>query len=349
MKIAYGVCGEGNGHATRALPVIQFLRKNHELRVIAGGKAKAYLSKPVNNLVSSISFRIVYKNNGVDLFATLLYNILRLPLHIYSFFKVLFFLKKWRPDIVISDFDYITNWVAHVLAIPLISFDNEMIMTRSETEMPSGAENLFFKAKLAIHLTTPHAHKYLVTSFWNPENVSLNTTIVEPILREAVLSAKSISGNHILVYQTSNSNTQLKQDLANLPFSFIIYALDGKGWSKNCVWKKFSAKKFISDLASCQGVITNGGFTLITEALHLGKPVLSIPVQGQFEQILNAYYIQNLGYGLTSNMLTPELMFSFVKHLPEFRKNIAKYNAKKKQSWKKSLNQIIKEVAMHNN
>ncbi|MDO8661091.1 MAG: glycosyltransferase family protein, partial [Candidatus Woesearchaeota archaeon] len=154
------------------------------------------------------------------------------------------------------------------------------------------------------------------------------------------------SGKHILVYQTSNSNTQLKQDLANLPFNFIVYALDEQGWSKNCVWKKFSAAEdFIADLASCQGVITNGGFTLITEALHLGKPILSVPVKGQFEQILNAYYVQKLGYGLTSNVLTPELMNEFAKRLPEFKKNISKYNSEKKQNWKKTLISLIKEIS----
>ena len=38
-------------------------------------------------------------------------------------------------------------------------------------------------------------------------------------------------------------------------------------------------------------VITSAGFTLLGEAVYLHKPVLAIPVEGQFEQILNAHYV----------------------------------------------------------
>jgi uncharacterized protein (TIGR00661 family) len=46
-------------------------------------------------------------------------------------------------------------------------------------------------------------------------------------------------------------------------------------------------------------VIANSGFSLICEALYLGKPYLAIPVRHQFEQVLNAYYVDKMGYGTT--------------------------------------------------
>ena len=35
----------------------------------------------------------------------------------------------------------------------------------------------------------------------------------------------------------------------------------------------------------------------MSEAVYLRKPMLSVPVERQFEQVLNALYLQQLGYG----------------------------------------------------
>ena len=54
---------------------------------------------------------------------------------------------------------------------------------------------------------------------------------------------------------------------------------------------------FIEDLRTARGVIAGGGFTLMGEAVYLRKPMLAVPVAEQFEQILNARYLERLGYG----------------------------------------------------
>jgi hypothetical protein len=41
----------------------------------------------------------------------------------------------------------------------------------------------------------------------------------------------------------------------------------------------------------------NAGFSLISEALHLGRKVLAKPVSGQVEQKANALALQRLGLG----------------------------------------------------
>jgi len=45
---------------------------------------------------------------------------------------------------------------------------------------------------------------------------------------------------------------------------------------------------------SCSGIISNTGFALISEALVLGKKILTKPVSGQFEQIYNAQCLHTL-------------------------------------------------------
>ena len=46
VKILYGVCGEGLGHASRSRILIHYLQQqNHEVCIIAGGKVYTILSK----------------------------------------------------------------------------------------------------------------------------------------------------------------------------------------------------------------------------------------------------------------------------------------------------------------
>ena len=63
------------------------------------------------------------------------------------------------------------------------------------------------------------------------------------------------------------------------------------------VYRPFSESGFLDDLRTARGVIAGGGFSLLSECVYLHKPALSIPVAGQFEQTLNARYLERLGYG----------------------------------------------------
>ena len=66
---------------------------------------------------------------------------------------------------------------------------------------------------------------------------------------------------------------------------------------KNLTYKLFNENEFYNDLASAKAVICNGGFTFISEAISLKKPIYSVPAIGNFEQTLNGFYVQKLGYG----------------------------------------------------
>jgi UDP:flavonoid glycosyltransferase YjiC (YdhE family) len=82
---------------------------------------------------------------------------------------------------------------------------------------------------------------------------------------------------------------------------------------------------FLSDLAGCKAIIANAGFSLVSEALHLGKPYLAVPVKNQFEQIFNAYYLDQTGYGAWWKELNKERVESFLFNLPQYAETLASY------------------------
>jgi len=71
-------------------------------------------------------------------------------------------------------------------------------------------------------------------------------------------------------------------------------------------------------------VVCGGSHTLISEALHYGKPVISFPIKNAFEQYLNALYLERLGYGryFTGLRPRPEIIPDFEARLEDFRANI---------------------------
>ena len=90
-------------------------------------------------------------------------------------------------------------------------------------------------------------------------------------------------------------------------------------------FKPFSEKGFIDDLRTAAGVVASAGFTLMGEAVYLGRPMLALPVRAQFEQILNARYLEKLGFGKSAKKLETEVVQSFVNGLAACEEKLASY------------------------
>jgi UDP:flavonoid glycosyltransferase YjiC (YdhE family) len=69
--------------------------------------------------------------------------------------------------------------------------------------------------------------------------------------------------------------------------------------------------------------MATAGFTLITESLHLRKPYLALPMSGQFEQVINAIFLEKLGCGINLQQVTPQSIGDFLYRLPEFEAALA--------------------------
>lgn len=81
----------------------------------------------------------------------------------------------------------------------------------------------------------------------------------------------------------------------------------------NCILKPFSEDQFMLDLASARAIISGGSFTVLTESLALRKPILSLPIKGQFEQEMNAFYLEKAGYGKNCKSITKKVIEDFFK------------------------------------
>ena len=195
------------------------------------------------------------------------------------------------------------------------------------------------KAKGVIKLYVVRPKIHILTSFFYPKIKSRkNAVIYPPVIREDILKLEPTNDDHIIVYQTSKESRELISHLKTITDEkFIVYGFNVDKTDKNITYKKFNEDEFYDDLASAKAVICNGGFTFISEAIYLKKPIYSVPAVGNFEQTLNGYYVYRLGYGEYHEDITANKVKNFLK-------NHDKYQRKLETVKKTNNDGIVKEL-----
>lgn len=335
MRILYGVVGEGMGHATRSKVVCEHLVKSgHDVKIVVSGRAHGFLSKTFHDVVEIRGLTIKYVDNRMDRDGTLARNVVAAPGMLASnvgayFSKV----ASFKPDAVISDFDSFAYFFAKRHGLPVLSIDNQQIISRCKLGKfaKQGIKVDYQMTKAFVRAKLPACDHYVITTFFYPQvrpKYEKETTLVPPILRQAVLDARkrAHAGEHVLVYQTSTSDRGLIAELNRVEDQrFTVYGLRKNARHGNCTLKEFSEDGFVDDLASARAVVCNGGLSLIGEAVYLGKPIFSVPVRNQYEQVLNARYLEELGWGLAAEQIEADVLRLFLEEVPKYATRVARH------------------------
>ena len=336
MRILYGVVGEGMGHAMRSRVILEELTRRHQVQVVVSGRAYDYLKARASErlAVEKIwGYSIVYEDNKVRSFKTLLENVKGAvrgwPQNVRAYFDLA---EKFQPDVVISDFESWSYLFAKRHRLPVISVDNMQIIDRC-LHAPALLKGLGAEMKVTqgiVKAKVARAFHYYITTFFQAPIRKQRTSLHPPILRPEILAARPETGGHLLVYQTSTSSRSLPKLLAGSGLACRVYGLrrDIKADVRdgNILYRPFSEAGFIDDLRTARGVIASAGFTLMGEAVYLRRPMLAVPVKKQFEQVLNARYLEAEGYGLGADTLTASRLGEFIERLPDFERALATYS-----------------------
>lgn len=333
MRILYGVVGEGMGHATRSRVVIEhLLRGGHEVRVVVSGRAHGFLRERLGeysrlSIEEIQGFRLVYRQNRLVKTDSLLSQLRDAPGDLAQNLRVYRKVAEegMQPELVISDFE---SWAALYAVnhfLPVISIDNIQIITRCQHPPEVTGTSSFNKSliRLAVSLRVPGVAHHLITSFFYPPVLKPRTTLVPPILRPEIVAARREPGRHVLVYQTSASNEALIPTLQRLEGEYRVYGMGRVGTEGNVTLRAFSETGFVDDLRTARAVIAGGGFTALSEAVSLGIPVLSVPIEQQYEQELNARYLAHLSYGAWAPALDPDVIGAFLARTDEYAARLA--------------------------
>ena len=342
-NILYGVNGEGSGHSTRAKDCISHLQKQgHTVHVVSFDRGLKNLGGEFE-VTEIYGLRIEYVNNRVRYKKTLAKNLLAVPKAAKSIKDLTRRCEGWQIDLVVTDFEPLSCKVGHKLGLPVIAIDNQHTITNCEVEIPKKYRKDAAAANLVTKLMTPKADAYLMISFFDAPILKKRSFLFTPLLRREIIEAKPTSGEHVLVYVTAPS-PQLIDILKRVRAKFIAYGFGREGEDGNITFKKPSLDGFMRDLLSSKAIVANSGFSLISEALYLGKPYLAVPVASQFEQIFNAYYIGKMGYGAYWEELDKEKVDSFLFNLDVYREKLASYPRQDNSKLLAKLDSLIAEL-----
>jgi uncharacterized protein (TIGR00661 family) len=329
-RILYGIISIGLGHAMRSKAVIDHLiKKKHDVMILTSHNVYDYYKKNYKNVKNIEGLEIVFKKNTILNVQTLVKNLEKISRKTYDkFTEVKDSIEKFDPQIVISDMETFSTYVAHDKKLPLISIDNQHFLEYGKFHVPEQYRLSYLKALMVVRSIVLEAKYHVIMAFDGNRIVEKpNLFLVKPVLRKEILEAKTKSENYVFVYQSTKSYDKLIDILKRINYKFIIYGFDKDAVVGNLIFKKFNdSKNFIKDLTNSKAVITNGGFTLISEAMYLKKPMLIVPIKKHFEQIINALYIKENKLGEFYTDLTE-------KHVVEFLMNLKKYRTDKLKKW----------------
>lgn len=325
MRILYGVQGTGNGHLARARAMVPGLHNagiDFDI-VFSGREREDFFNMEVFGEYRSFSGLTLAINRGrVDPFKTV-FNV-----------KIGEFLRDIRQfdtadyDLVLTDFEPVSAWVARLRKIPCISLSHQSAFAYSVPKV-----NGYIASRLVMKTFAPSGMK--VGLHWHHFDQPVLPPITEPLL------SMPQTKNKILVYMGFEELDDIHEFL--MPFEqyqFFVFARIAEPHREGHIsFNPLSHSEFHRHLQDCAGVISNSGFELASECLVLGKKLLVKPIQGQFEQLSNALALQALGRGTVIQSLDqsilqewlelpphqpiayPDVVGAISEWLPEFRQH----------------------------
>jgi uncharacterized protein (TIGR00661 family) len=303
-RIIYALSGQGRGHASRVMAISSGLRaRGHDVTFCCGGTAHEVLSSLGGDVLEVPAMRHFADGNRVTIVGTIRMNesLIRGAGRIVDLLAAE--LVERDPDLLISDFEAFSPRAAARIGLPVLALNHQQIVTETSYRVPAAHWLSAATASLAVRLIAPRRPRHvLVPSFFFPRvKDPRRATLIPPIIRPAVQTAEPAAGDHVLVYYNGgHCADDFLEQLSRVDAPFVLYHAGGRPSAPNypnLTFKEPCLDEFLEDLVSCRAVVCTAGFTLISEALYLGKPLLVIPTRGQFEQTLNAIFLRDDGLG----------------------------------------------------
>ena len=336
-SVFFALSSEGMGHAIRAAPLINALReRGYRVEVYCGGRVAEFLRKKTGEVHEHFFISLEYTNNVLDIPATFRASLPKLPTVLKQAWNMFWRMVHEKPIAVISDFEFMSAWMGWWSRTPVIALDNMHVITHGDFPEPADKQQRREKKNVerAIWWNQPVVDKVLITNFFNPgvkAKYADKARFVPCAIRPEVLARKhrTRTDGPVLVYQTSSSNKDLPGTLQEAAkrtgLQYVVYGMGRVGVEGAVEYRAFSESGFLDDLAAAPFIIVNGGHSTMVEAMCLGKPVLSEPIQGQYEQQANATSLEIMGVGMGVRKMTADAIVDFVARVPAMREKIGPY------------------------
>lgn len=283
MKIFYAVQATGNGHISRAMELLPYLKQYGEVDLfLSGANSSLVLDAPVKYRSKGCS--LFYNQSGsLDYWKTI--NCFA-PIRII---KEVRDLPVEKYDLILNDFENITSLACAYKKVPSVHFGHQASFVSPHVPLPQKKD---FIGQWILQ-NYAKAGKHIGLHF-----KSYDSFILPPIIKNEIVSAYPSRQNHVTVYLPAYGDKKLLSYLLKIKhFRFEVFSKEVKKIEiqKNVTLIPVNRSDFNKSLINCYGIITSAGFETPAEAMYLKKKLMVIPIKGQYEQSCNAVALAELG------------------------------------------------------
>lgn len=307
LKFLFIVQGEGRGHMTQAISLRDMLvRAGHTLSCVMVGKSKRreipsfFFEKIKTEVVSfeSPNFVTDKKGKAIQILPTITENLKRTGFFLSNLKQIDQKVKEHTPDVIVNFYDLLGGFYS-LLYKPkakYICVGHQYLMLHPDFEFPREKMIDRILVQLNTKATSFRATKRLGLSF-RPMNdfPREKVKVVPPLLRNEVFEIQPENKNFILAYMVNSGYGEdiIKWHESNKSLHLHCFwdkagVEDNFTPHENLTFHKLNDKIFLQYMKDCSGYVSTAGFESICEAMYLGKPVMMVPTEGQFEQECNA-------------------------------------------------------------
>lgn len=283
MKILYAVQATGNGHISRAITLLPHLEKKGSVDVFLSG-SNSHLNPQLPVRYRSKGISLYYNNKG-----GLDYGRIALQRNLFTVMREVKQLPVEKYDLVINDFDFITSLACKIKKVRSIHYGHQASFHYQETPRPINkswhGELLLKDYVRASHHIGLHFEKY-------------HPSIFGAVIKEQFLVANPSDNGHITVYLPALNQRKIEDLLCKVPdqkFEIFTKEVNFSYRFRNLFFSPIDQEQFNKSLITCKGIICGAGFETPAEAIQIGKKILAVPIEGQYEQKCNAIALENLG------------------------------------------------------
>lgn len=313
-RVLFVVGGFGLGNSTRCDALIQKLTAKGTLVDVATSANGLWYftgSTQVRNLIPLSPLAYAERAGQISLIRTAL----RLPLLAWNLVSnaiTIFRAQKTsRYNYIVVDSEYSSFLIKKFLSVPLITVNN-VFFTLSKTHPKR--TNGFSAASLMVEHFDLFIQKTFSDFCISPTFLdetkanSTGTLFCPPIVRSSFSRCEPthsfsrallvMSGSRLGVSESTIERLAECEEIQQID----VVGLEGHSSDKVRYFKK--QKDISSLIAKSDFIVSNGGFSTISEALVSRRPILVIPIPNHAEQIRNAELVETLGLGVmaTSDM-----------------------------------------------
>ena len=328
-RILFLVNGYGLGNSTRIHGIIQHINEDYEIDIFGYGNSFKYFKQVsrIRKIYQGFSMEYGIKNGKIDFFSTagkIFKNLKALYKNRQCIKSVL---SSCHYNIMVSDSDFSAVFLRKRPL--LISINNAGVIIKKAFKINKKGYYMQFFTELGDYIYNLFVPDMIISPFFDylkDTKKIRHTSII--VRKEFQRSNHTLNRHHILIMTGGaggfNQGISVNHDRDDYDLSILGDEIKplGKAVRENTT---FNTRDLMNHSTI---VVINGGFSSISEALAMAKPMVVIPLNGHMEQKINALWVQENNLGLLSSWEKLEDSILYIKkNYSHFKKHLLNYDS----------------------